>query len=338
MSPLVADLISALERGEPATDLVREGVTDILSGTMTPETSAAFLTALNMEGGDRTEHLVAAACVLRERMTVVAHGLPMAFDTCGTGGDGQGTVNISTVAAIVVASCGIAVAKHGNRSVSSRSGSADVLEALGLRIEAPVERHVQLLKTIGITFLYAPAFHPALRHAASVRKKLGFRTIFNALGPLLNPAKTTHQLLGVYSDGLVESAADALLQLGVTRAWVVRGEDGLDEVSPCARSKIVEVVNGKKRSFTVTPSDFGLKFTSLHSIAGGDAAFNAHVLRTVLSGVEHSARNATLLNAAAAIAVATGDSYPECVVRARQAIDSGAARSLLARWTAETLR
>jgi len=282
--------------------------------------------------GETTEAIVAGAEALRGAMAVVETSTEEVLDTCGTGGDGQGTLNLSTAAAIVVASQGVVVAKHGNRSVSSRCGSADVVEALGIPIDLPAERQKRVLADAGIAFLFAPSHHPALRHAAEARRELGVRTIFNALGPLANPARATRQLVGVYDDSLRPVFAHALARLGVKRAWVVRGEDGLDEVSPAGPTRVSELENGQVRERVVHPGDFGLPMTSPGGIAGGDATDNAAAIEQVLEGRRHPARDAVVLNAAAALVVARGMPLPEAARSAARALDDGAARERLERW------
>jgi anthranilate phosphoribosyltransferase len=324
---LVSDLG---ERVDPAD--VRAAFDAILAGSWTAVQVGAFAVALRMRG-ESAEVIGAAAEAMRAAMTAVEHGLPVVMDTCGTGGDGAQTLNLSSAAAIVVASCGVVVAKHGNRSISSRCGSADVVEALGIPMDLPPERQHEVLREAGIAFLFAPAHHPALRHAAQARRELGTRTIFNALGPLVNPARASHQLVGVYDDALRPVAAQALARLGSRRAWVVRGEDGLDEVSPCAPTRVSELCeDGGVRERVVTPEDFGLARGERAAIAGGDAAGNAQALVAILEGAKHAARDAVLLNAAAALVVATGDEPRGATERARRALDEGAARATLETW------
>ncbi len=304
----------------------------ILAGAWTPVQVAAFAVALRMRG-ERAETIVAAAEAMRATMASVDHGLAVVVDTCGTGGDGAHTLNISTAAAIVVASSGHAVAKHGNRSVSSRCGSADVVEALGVPLDVPTHRQADVLRSAKIAFLFAPAHHPALKHAAQARRELGTRTIFNALGPLANPARATHQLVGVYDDGLRRVAAHALQRLGVARAWVVRGEDGLDEVSPCAPTRVSELTaSGEVVERTITPEDFGVERLDPRALAGGDAADNAQAIVTILGGGDHPAREAVVLNAAAALVVATGVSPRNAAAEARDALLSGRARQTFEAW------
>jgi anthranilate phosphoribosyltransferase len=321
---LAREPISALE--------VRSAFDAILTGGWTPIQVGAFAIALRMRG-ESAEEIVAAVEAMRAAMVVVEHGLPVVVDTCGTGGDGAHTLNLSSAAAVVVAACGIVVAKHGNRSASSRCGSADVFEALGIPMDLPPARHAEVLREAGITFLFAPAHHPALKHAAQARRELGTRTIFNALGPLANPARATHQLIGVYDDTLRTMTAQALSQLGSRRAWVVRSEDGLDEVSPSAPTRVSEVAeDGSVGERTVTPEDFGLERVARSAIAGSDVDGNARALRAIIDGEKHPARGAVVLNAAAALTVATGDDLRTCAERARAAIDGGAARTTLDRW------
>lgn len=333
------ELLGRILTREPiGTDQFRSAFDAILGGAWTPVQVGAFAVALRMRG-ETAEQIVAAAQAMRAAMAIVEHNLPVVVDTCGTGGDGAHTLNLSSAAAIVVAACGVPVAKHGNRSVSSRCGSADVVEALGIPIDVPPSRQREVLSEAGIVFLFAPAHHPALKHAAQARSELGARTIFNALGPLANPAGATHQLVGVYEDRLRMIAARALGQLGSRRAWVVRSEDGLDEVSPCAPTRVSELTEGGHvRERTVAPEDFGIARLDRAAIAGSDAPSNARALVTILDGHSHPARDAVILNAAAALAIATDEPLRRCAERARHAVDSGAARDTLARWRRATAR
>jgi anthranilate phosphoribosyltransferase len=326
---LLARLLAA---GEVDAADVRAAFDAILAGSWTPVQVGAFAVALRMRG-ESAEAIVSAAEAMRATMTAVEHGLPVVVDTCGTGGDGAQTLNLSSAAAIIVAACGLVVAKHGNRSISSRCGSADVVEALGIPVDVPPDRQTEILREAGIAFLFAPAHHPALRHAAQARRELGTRTIFNALGPLVNPARASHQLVGVYEESLRPVAARALGRLGSRRAWVVRGEDGLDEVSPCAPTRVSELgEDGDVRERVITPEDFGIARSDRSAIAGGDATGNAQALVVILEGARHAARDAVLLNAAAALVVATGDEPKAAVERARKALDGGAARAVLDTW------
>ena len=312
--------------------LVEEAFGAILAGDWTPVQVGAFATAVRVRG-ETAPVLAAAARALRARMTPVDHGLEMVVDTCGTGGDGARTINVSTAAAIVVAACGVPVAKHGNRSISSQCGSADVVEALGVAIDLPAEAHATLLREIGITFLFAPAHHPALRHAAQARRELGVRTIFNALGPIANPARATHQLIGVYDDALRPMLAQVLAELGCARAWVVRSTDGLDEISPAAPTRISEVADGVVRERVVGPEDFGAAPSPVEALRGGDAAANANSIETILSDPQRPGATAVLLNAAATLVVCGKAASPrDALAAAREAMSSGAATRLLSAW------
>lgn len=303
----------------------------ILKGEWTPVQVAGFVVALRLHG-ERAELIAAAAQAMRSAMIVAEHGLPRVLDTCGTGGDGQGTLNLSTGAAIIAAACGVPVAKHGNRAVSSRAGSADVLEALDIPIDLAAEHAAEVLREAGIAFLLAPTHHPAMKHAVVARRELGIRTIFNCLGPLANPARATHQLLGAYDDSLRTVLAETLRSLGTERAWVVHGTDGLDEISPHAPTRVTELDGSVLRERVIAPEDFGLEPLPKEAIAGGDAWFNAKVLKTVLSGEPHPATDAFVLNAAAALVVAEGVAPREAAGRAREAVVSGAAARTLAQW------
>ena len=324
--------------GGPSADTVRAAFDAILSGAWTPVQVAGFAVALRLRGESATI-IAAAAASLRAVMVPVEHELPLVADTCGTGGDGLGTINLSTAAAIVVAACGVPVAKHGNRSVSSRSGSADVLEALGVPLEVPADRQAQVLRQAGIAFLFAPAHHPAMRHGGVARRELAIRTIFNALGPLANPARATHQLIGTYDDALRPMLAATLGGLGTRRAWVVRGDDGLDEVSPFGPTRVTELEGGELRELVVRPEDFGIEPCAAGALAGGDGQENAAVILAILRGAPHPARAAVVLNAAAALVVtregdaaAAGASWLQAAREADEAIRSGAALAKLEDW------
>ena len=296
----------------PRPGTLRAAFDAIFAGAWTPVQIAGFAVALRLRGED-ADTIAAAVEAMRAVMIAVDHGLPVVVDTCGTGGDGLGTLNLSTAAAVVVAAAGLPVAKHGNRSVSSRTGSADVLEALALPLDVPAARHAGILRAAGITFLYAPAHHPALRHSGPARRELAVRTIFNALGPIANPARATHQLIGAYEDRLRPILAETLGRLGSRRAWVVRGEDGLDEVSPFGPTRVSELIGhdggapqtpgGHVRERVVTPADFGLEPAAPGALQGGDAQANAARILRILAGEGDPAAGAVALNAAAAIAV-----------------------------------
>lgn len=335
--PTFPDVFARIEGGRLGPEDVRASFGAILAGDWTPVQIGAFAAALRLRG-ETAEIIGAAAEALRAVMSAVDHGLPDVLDTCGTGGDGAHTLNVSTAAAVVVAACGVPVAKHGNRSVSSRCGSADVIEALGVPLDLPPDRQAEVLREARIAFLMAPAHHPALRHAASARRELGVRTIFNALGPLVNPARATHQLVGVYDDALRPVMAAALGRLGVRRAWVVRSEDGLDEVSPAAPTRVSVLEGGRVEERTIAPEDFGLARSDTSGLAGGDAAANAAAITRLFEGGEHPARAAVTLNAAAALVVFRGASPRDAAAEAEGAIASGGAKATLEAWRTAALR
>lgn len=325
-------LATLLARTQLSPHDVRAAFDAILEGAWSPIQVAAFAVALRMVG-ESPETIVAATEALRRAMIAVDHDLPVIVDTCGTGGDGSQSLNLSSGAAVVVAACGLPVAKHGNRSASSRCGSADVFEAMGIPIDVPPLRQTAVLREAGIAFLFAQAHHPGLKHVGQARRELGTRTIFNALGPLANPARATHQLVGVYDDALRSLVARALGGLGTRRAWIVRSEDGLDEVSPCAPTLVTELSpDGTVRELVVAPEDFGVKRMPRLVLAGGDAEYNSRALAAILAGEAHPAREAVVLNAAAALCVATGESPRACAERARGAISDGASRNKLDQW------
>lgn len=335
---MIADAIKNVVAGRDLSPAEVESAMDaILDGQASPAQIAAFVVGLRMKGESSAE-IAAAAQALRKHCESIRPNVdgPL-IDTCGTGGDGLQTFNISTAAAIVVAACGVAVAKHGNRAVSSKAGSADVLEALGVRIDLTPDQVCRCVEEAGIGFLFAPSHHAAMRHAAPVRRELGIRTLFNLLGPLANPAGATHQLVGVYDGGRVRQLAEALGALGVTAAWVVHGEGGLDEVSPSGPTMVAQLEDGEVTTFEVTPSDFGLSAVPLESLGGGDAEENAAIIRRVLGGEQSPARAAVVLNAAAALKVTGAESdLGDAAERASAAIDDGAALQTLERWAALT--
>ena len=262
----------------------------------------------------------------------VSHQGPV-LDTCGTGGDGSGTFNISTLASVVVAACGVTVAKHGNRAASSRCGSADLLEALGVNLELSPERIGQCIDQVGIGFMFARAHHPAMRYAGPVRAELGVPTLFNLLGPLTNPASASHQLMGVGNAAVHLLMAQVLSRLPVTHAWVVAGAPALDEVSLSGPTKVYDVTPGDVKEFTLTPADFGLDEAPLAALAGGDAAENAHLARGLFAGGKGPKRDAVVINAAAALCVTGHATSPlEGAKMAAAALDDGRAASKLAEW------
>lgn len=307
-----------------------DAVAAILSGEVPEALTGAFLAALAAKG-ETVEELTGAARAMRRHAARIQVTAPAVVDTCGTGGDGGGTFNVSTTTAFVVAGCGVTVAKHGNRSVTSRCGSADLVEALGVRLEAPLEVVEEAVSAIGIGFLFAPRHHGAMRHAAPVRRALGIPTLFNLLGPLTNPAGADCQLLGVNAPQLTELFAEALLRLGSRRAFVVHGHDGLDEISVCAPTRVTELDGRTIRTYDLDPQPFFGRLAAPGEIAGGGPAENAAITRAVLAGERGARRDIVLLNAAAALqAAGRAGGWEEGLELAAEAIDSGAAADKLA--------
>ena len=304
---------------------------EVMEGRAAPAALAGLLAALVMKG-ERPSEIVGFARVMREHSVKLSAPPGEVFDTCGTGGDRSGTFNISSAAAIVVAACGVKVAKHGNRSVSSRCGSADVFESLGVNILASPATVERTLHDANIAFFFAPTFHPSMKHAGPTRRELGIRTAFNLLGPLTNPAGATRQVVGVPRSELTELLARALLMLGSTRAWVVHGADGIDEISTTGYTKVSECRDGAVHTFYVHPADFGLEKASQAALKGGDAATNAAIIRDVFAGASGAARDVVLLNAGAALFVSGRvESVRDGIANAAQAIDSGGAAATLDR-------
>ncbi len=302
---------------------------EIMTGETTPAQVASFLTALRMKG-ETVGEITGAARVMREKADRVSVHSQCVLDTCGTGGDQMGTFNISTTAAFVVAACGVTVAKHGNRSVSSHSGSADVLAALGVNIEVPKKKVEECLEQVGIGFLFAPLLHQAMKFAGGPRREIGIRTIFNILGPLTNPAMATHQLIGIYDGALTEPIAQVLKNLGTRQALVVHGDEGLDEVSLCGPTQVAELRDGAVKSYVVSPEDFGLQRCLLEELRGGDPEKCAEILQEILKGAKGPRRDVTLLNSGAALyASGTVESIADGIKRAHEAIDSGRAQEKL---------
>jgi anthranilate phosphoribosyltransferase len=325
-------LIEKLRRQEDLTTTeAAEAMATIMKGEAAPAQIAGLLVGLGMKG-ERPSELVGLAQTMRANAVAITPPAGAIFDTCGTGGDRSGTFNISTASAIVLAACGMRIAKHGNRSVSSQCGSADVLEALGVNIAATPAVVEQCLNEVGVAFLFAPTFHPAMKHAAQARKDLGVRTAFNLLGPLTNPAKPTRQIVGVPRPELTELMARSLALLGSERAWVVHGADGLDELSTTGYTKVSECRGDAVQTFYVHPADFGLAKASPESLKGGDAKTNAAIVQSVLAGDAGQPRDVVLLNAGAALFVAgNADTVKAGIAKAADAIDSGKAKDTLAR-------
>jgi anthranilate phosphoribosyltransferase len=311
-------------------DQARSAFEIMMSGDATPAQVGAFLMGLRVRG-ETVEELTGGAEALRERMVKVQAPAD-AIDTCGTGGDASGTFNVSTAAALVVAACGVPVAKHGNRALSSKAGSADILAALGVNIDVEPSRVERAIREAGIGFMMAPRHHGAMRHVAGARVELGTRTIFNLLGPLANPAGARRQLLGVFAHDWIEPLAHVLGQLGSERAWVVHGSDGLDELTTTGPSHVAELRAGRVTTFEVTPEQAGLPRARLEDLRGADATTNADALRALLDGVRGPYRDIVLLNSAAALMIAdrAGD-LAAGVARAVEAVDSGAAKAALVR-------
>jgi anthranilate phosphoribosyltransferase len=322
---MITDLIHKLvDRQNLTAGEARGAMEQILSGNAAELQIGAFLTALRMKG-ETAEELVAFAQVMREKAEPFWQGeaFPV-LDTCGTGGDGAGTFNISTAAAFVAAGAGIRVAKHGNRSASSRCGSADVMEALGIDIHLPVPRLRAAISEVGIGFLFAQRFHLSMKYVGPVRAQLRMRTVFNMLGPLANPAGARFQVVGAFSRPVQELMAHALSGLGVDRAFVVHGADGVDEISLAQPTHVLEARAGNIRAFTVSAEDFGLARTPADALRGGDAAENALIIENILKGERGGRRDVVLMNAAAAIVAAgAAEEFREAVRIAADAIDSG---------------
>ena len=310
-------------------DLTQQGARDvmrtIMAGEATPAQIGAFLVALRIKG-ETADEIAGCAEAMREHVLVVRPARTDLVDTAGTGGDGAGTFNISTAAALVAAAAGAGVAKHGNRAVSSSSGSADVLEALGFNLELPPEMIARSIDELGFGFLFAPTHHPAMRHAAPVRRELATRTVFNVLGPLTNPAGARAQVVGVYAPELVPTIAEVLARLGAERAFVVHGAAGVDELSPAGPNLVCEVADGQVRRREIDPLDLGIERCAPDELSGGDPVENAETIRRILAGAGGGKRDAVLLNAAGAIAAGgLARDLAEGVGLAREAIDSGAA-------------
>ncbi|MFZ5894006.1 MAG: anthranilate phosphoribosyltransferase [Myxococcota bacterium] len=303
---------------------VQQVFAGIFEGRWTATQIAGFLVALRLVG-ESAEMIAAAASAMRQAMVRVEHSFPLVLDTCGTGGDHSRTLNLSTGAALIAASAGIPVAKHGNRAATSQAGSADVLEALGIPLDLAATAQKHVLKRAKIAFLFAVAHHPSMRHAMPVRRELGIRTLFNCLGPLANPAGATHQLLGAFDHNMRPVLAGALNALGARRAWVVRSVDEMDEISPYAPTRVTSLDNGHIEEFEIAPEDFGIPRSAPGAADGSDPAANARVLEAVLSGESHPSTDAFVLNAAAALVVAEGLSPRSAADKARELVASGAA-------------
>ncbi|MFB3882819.1 MAG: anthranilate phosphoribosyltransferase [Armatimonadota bacterium] len=332
---MIAEVIrKAVEGADLSSAEANAAMGEIMAGEATPVQIAAFLVAMRMKG-ERVEEITEFARVMREHVRPVSPSRRPLVDTCGTGGDAIKTFNVSTAAAFVAAGAGVAVAKHGNRSVTSKCGSADVLEALGIRFDLTPEECARAIDEVGLGFMFAPSYHPAMRHAGPVRRELGLRTVFNMLGPLTNPAGAEAQLLGVYSPELTEVHAGVLRNLGSRRAFVVHGEGGLDEMSCFGSTRVTELRDGELHTYTLSPEEVGLsRGAGPEAVGGGAPEENARVLVEVLEGVPGPARDVVVLNAGAAIAAGgLADTLADGVGVAAESIDSGKAMAKL-----ETLR
>ena len=329
-SGLKSILMKLAERGPLSGPEAHDAFSVIMDGAATPAQIGGFLMGLRVRG-ETVDEIVAAARAMRDRMVRV-RAPANAVDTCGTGGDHSGTHNISTAVALVAAGAGLPVAKHGNRAATSKSGSSDVLAALGVKLDCPVAAVERCIAEAGIGFMMAPSHHPAMRHVAPVRAELGVRTIFNFLGPLANPAGVKRQVVGVAAAAWVEPLAQALLQLGSERAWVVHGQDGMDELTTTAPSLVAEVKNGRVTTFEVIPEQAGIERARSGDLQGGDSAHNAAAIRAVLAGKRDRLRDAAIFGAAATLVVAErAVDLVEGARLATAAIDDGAASRALER-------
>jgi anthranilate phosphoribosyltransferase len=326
MQQFIAELI---ERKNLSKTQAYDAMKLIMDGQATPSQVGGFLVGLRMKG-ETVEEIAGCALAMRDAARPLSLRAPVIVDCCGTGGDGRHSLNVSTAAAFVAAAAGLTVAKHGNRAISSKCGSADVLEALGVKIEAPIAMVEQCLNEVGIGFLFAPAFHPAMRHAMPTRRELGVRTVFNILGPLTNPARASIQLIGVYNQALISVVANVMKQMG-HKAGLAVHSNGWDEITLDYPTRVAELLNKRVRTYTLTNRDFGLPKVASKTLAGGDAEFNADAIRKIFAGAEHPARHVIVANAAALIWIserATGQksfSLKAAVKRAQNAISSGAA-------------
>jgi len=340
---MIIELIAKVVRREDLTEKEAEGaMAEIMSGQATESQIASFITALRMKG-ETIDEITGCARIMRKyatRINVKSNvdidtediniDRETIFDNCGTGGDSTNTFNVSTAAAFLIAACGLKVAKHGNRSVSSACGSADVLEELGVKLNISPEKVEECISKIGIGFLFAPALHGAMKYAIGPRKQIGIRTIFNILGPLTNPAGANVQVLGVYSFELVEKMAEVLKNLGVRKAWVVHSKDGLDELSVSSSTKVAELMNGKVKTFKVKPENFGIKRAKFSDIKGGNAKDNAKIISDILDGEKGPKRDIAVINAGAGLFLGgKAKDIRSGVKLAEEAIDTGKAKEKL---------
>ncbi|HLF19634.1 MAG TPA: anthranilate phosphoribosyltransferase [Bacteroidota bacterium] len=330
---MIKEAISKLVEKQNLSSLEAHGaMSEIMGGSATEAQIAGFLIGLRLKG-ETPEEIAGCARSMREQAIKIHTTHMSVIDTCGTGGDSSGTFNISTTAAIIACAAGAVVAKHGNKAVSSRCGSADVLKALGVNIEIPADKVSQILDDVGITFLFAPVMHQAMKFAVGVRKDLAVRTIFNILGPLTNPAGAKRQVLGVFQASLTETMASVLKELGSEHALVVHGEGGLDELSTVGKTKVSELRNGEVTTYELKAGDAGVELTTVEAILGGDTEKNVEILKGILGGRNGAPREIAVLNAGAAIFVAgKASSLKEGVREARSALDNGSAKKKLEQW------
>ncbi|MCK9432585.1 MAG: anthranilate phosphoribosyltransferase [Candidatus Omnitrophica bacterium] len=323
---MIGDLVKQLlDKKDLSCGQMQQAMREILSGVVDTADIVAFLTSLN-DKGETVEELTAAVNIMLKCVEPIIIDRPNILDTCGTGGDKKGTFNISTITALVAAGAGVTVAKHGNRSASSKCGSADLLEALGVKIQMDHSKIKKCLEEIGIAFLFAPSLHLAMRHVMPARKQIARKTIFNILGPLINPARATNQLIGVYSAQWVRPLAEVLGNLGSKHILVVHGEDGLDEVTITGKTFVTEARSGELRDYLISPEDFGIRRADPRELEGGDARKNAEIAMEILHAGKGSRRDAVLLNSACAIYAADkAATIAEGLEAARESIDSGAA-------------
>ena len=324
-------IVKIVNKGDLTYDEAYTVMNEIMSGETTPTQNSAFLAALSTKSAraETTDEIAGCAAAMRDHAIQVETGMDV-FEIVGTGGDNAQSFNISTTAALVAAAGGVKVAKHGNRAASSLSGTADCLEALGVNIQQSPERCVELLKEVGMCFFFAQKYHTSMKYVGPIRKELGFRTVFNILGPLTNPGHPTMQLLGVYDEYLVEPLAQVLVNLGIKRGMVVYGLDKLDEISLSAPTKICEIRDGWFRSTTIAPEDFGFERCTKDDLKGGTPAENAQITRDILAGAKGHKRNAVLLNAGASLYIAgKADTFADGVKLAAELIDSGKAAATL---------
>lgn len=326
---MIREAIAKLvERQNLTPSEMAECMTEIMEGRCTDSQISAFLTALRMKG-ETVDEITQAALIMRKKAITISSP-PGTIDTCGTGGDRKGTFNISTTSAIVVAAAGVPVAKHGNRGVSSQAGSADIMEALGIKIDLTPEKVERSLFETGFGFLFAPQFHPAMKYAIGPRREIGIRTIFNILGPLTNPANAKRQLIGVFRDDLTEVLAEVLCNLGTEYSIVVHGMDGMDEITLTDRTKATRCINGKIETFTISPEEFGFNRAKEEELKGGDKDFNANITLQILSGQKGPKRDVVVMNSAIALMIAgKASGYQTARQLIEETIDSGKAKKKL---------